>query len=94
MRSRSIGREIEKTEELIRRCNYKKEIHFRPPYDTKLDELMVGEHCGCRSMRKVVEDNQFLLHLCGHLHENEEKKDNIGKTQVINPSHEGTLIEI
>ncbi len=65
-----------------------------PPYGTKLDYLE-GEHVGCKSINKFIEENDdVLLAVSGHLHENFGIEDRIKKTKVINPGPMGKIIEI
>jgi len=55
-------------------------ITHAPPYGTKLDLLPFPGHVGCQSIVKVIIDLKPVIHLSGHLHENEGKKDKIGNT--------------
>lgn len=64
-----------------------------PPYRTRLDKL-TSEHCGNKSFRNFIAKNKIDLMICGHLHENFGKEDNIGKTKVINPGPFGRMIEV
>lgn len=64
-----------------------------PPYKTKLDELY-GEHVGNKTLANFIRKNQPNLAICGHIHENEYKKDKIKKTIVINPGPEGRILRI
>lgn len=54
-----------------------------PPFGTGVDLARSGAHIGSRAVRKVIEEKQPLVHLCGHCHEafGEEK---IGRTTSIN----------
>ena len=73
----------------------KKKILFithQPPHNTKVD--FIWNHHGNKSYTKFDRKIQPLLHVCGHLHETQGKKDRIGKTMVINPGPKGQLIEI
>jgi Icc-related predicted phosphoesterase len=60
-----------------------------PPYNTTLDILHYGEHCGSMAVREFIERHQPYLTLHGHVHESPEKSgvisDKIGKTISINP---------
>ncbi len=64
-----------------------------PPYKTKLDNLN-GEHCGNKTLRHFVEKSKIDLHICGHLHENFGKEDEIKNTRVVNPGMFGRIIKI
>ncbi|MFC1801362.1 metallophosphoesterase [Nanoarchaeota archaeon] len=64
-----------------------------PPHGTKLDEID-GKSVGNEDIRKGIERLVPKLVICGHLHENADKIDSIGKTKVVNPGYEGMVIEI
>ena len=68
-------------------------ITHASPYKTKLD-LIVGSHCGNKTLRNFIIKNKIDLHICGHLHENFGKKDKIRKTEIINPGPYGKIIRI
>jgi uncharacterized protein len=63
-----------------------------PPYGTKLDKL--GEYVGNKSYTAAIKRYKPVLHVCGHLHENEGKRDMINQTIVINPGPNGKVIMI
>lgn len=80
----------------IFKTEYKKDYKFifvthEPPFNTKLD--LIGNHAGSREIREFIKKYQPLYCICGHLHENEGKKDRIGKTMIINPGA-GKIIEV
>ena len=85
----------EKFQKIIRKNKDKKIIFIThaPPYRTKLD-LMVGSHCGNKTFRNFVSRNKIDLYICGHLHENFNKRDHIKKTHIINPGPYGKIIKI
>lgn len=68
-----------------------------PPYDTKADLLPSGTHAGSTSIRKIIEEYQPSLNVCGHIHES-MGMDKIGNTRIINPGEVsngyGCLIDI
>jgi len=68
-------------------------VTHAPPYKTNVDYL-AGSHCGNKSIRHFVENNNINLVICGHLHENFGKEDTIRKTKIINPGPFGKLIEV
>lgn len=72
-------------------------ITHAPPYDTKTDLLPSGVHVGSTSIRKLIEEFQPTLNICGHIHES-RGIDEIGKTRVLNSGElaegYGCLIEI
>lgn len=59
-------------------------ITHAPPYGTETDQLPSGEHVGSISVRKIIEELQPSLNICGHIHE-ARGMDKIGKTKIINP---------
>ncbi len=59
-------------------------VTHAPPYDTKTDLLPSGEHAGSTSIRKIIEEYQPSLCVCGHIHES-RGVDEIGETKIINP---------
>ncbi|MBI2651682.1 metallophosphoesterase [Candidatus Woesearchaeota archaeon] len=67
-------------------------VTHAPPYKTKLD-LIVGSHCGNKTLRRFIEKNKIDLNICGHLHENFGKRDYIKKTFIINPGPYGKMIK-
>jgi Icc-related predicted phosphoesterase len=68
-------------------------ITHAPPYKTKLD-LVIGSHCGNKTLKNFIVRNRIYLNICGHLHENFNKKDKIKRTEVINPGPYGKIIKI
>ena len=73
----------------------KKKIIFithQPPHGTRLD--FIWKHHGNKSYTRFVRKVQPLLHVCGHLHETQGKKDRIGKTALINPGPKGQIVEV
>ncbi len=67
-------------------------VSHEPPYGTKLD--MINGHCGSKSLRKFIKENNLKLVICGHLHENKNKTDKINDTLIINPGPYGKIIDI
>lgn len=65
-----------------------------PPHNTVMDMPFENHHSGSLSYRKVIEDIQPLLVLCGHIHEGEHLIDTIGKTLILNPGPDGELIDL
>jgi Icc-related predicted phosphoesterase len=59
-------------------------VTHAPPLNTKTDLLPSGDHVGSESIRKVIEEFQPILNVCGHIHES-RAMDEIGKTKVVNP---------
>jgi len=79
--------------ELEKLFENKKELIFLThdvPYNCKLDKInnskspIDGYHIGDETYREFIEKYQPILHICGHMHEN-QGKIKIGKTLVVNP---------
>jgi uncharacterized protein len=59
-------------------------VTHAPPLGTKTDILPSGKHVGSESLRKIIEEFQPTINLCGHIHES-MAIDKIGKTSIVNP---------
>jgi len=59
-------------------------VTHAPPYNTKTDLLPSGDHAGSTSIRKIIEEYQPSLNVCGHIHES-KGIDTIGRTKIVNP---------
>lgn len=59
-------------------------VTHAPPFQTNTDLLPSGMHVGSESLRRLIEEHQPSINICGHIHES-RGMDEIGKTQVINP---------
>lgn len=68
-------------------------VTHAPPYHTKLDYIH-GESAGNKSIRDFIDKHNPILAISGHLHENSEKMEKIGKSVVINPGPNGKIIEV
>lgn len=64
-----------------------------PVYGTKTDYLDLLGHVGSKSARDFISAINPVAVICGHLHENEEITDRVGKTLVINPGKNGKILE-
>lgn len=83
---------LEKAHSKIKDAKKRIMITHAPPYGTTLDALWV--HVGSKGVRKVIEEFQPDLALCGHIHETFGKHTTIGKTKVINVGPKGIIIDI
>lgn len=72
-------------------------VTHAPPKDTETDKVAHGSHVGSESVRKIIEEYQPRLNLCGHIHE-ARAFDMIENTVIANPGMledgYGCLIEI
>jgi len=66
----------------------------QPPYNTKLDYIKGIGHQGNKSIRKFINILKPILAISGHLHENENKKDKVYSTIIINPGTKGKVLDI
>jgi Icc-related predicted phosphoesterase len=68
-------------------------VTHAPPYKTEVDKVH-GTYAGNKSIRNFIVETKPVLHVCGHLHENEGKEDTIGKTRIINPGFLGKIVSV
>ncbi len=87
-----IEKILEKAHEPIKNAKHKILITHTPPYGTTIDALW--EHVGSKGVRKVIENVQPEIALCGHIHETFGKSDKIGNTTIVNVGKDGIIIEI
>jgi putative phosphoesterase len=59
-------------------------VTHAPPYNTKTDLIPSGDHVGSKSIRRIIEEFQPSLNICGHIHE-AIAIDKIGDTIIVNP---------
>ncbi len=64
-------------------------VTHAPPLDTNSDKIASGAHVGSRAVRKIIEETQPTLNVCGHVHES-IGQDTIGNTVVVNPGDANT----
>ncbi len=64
-----------------------------PPFATALD-LLGERHVGNKDYRKFIERMRPVLVVSGHLHETAGATDSIGRTKLVNPGPEGSVIEL
>jgi putative phosphoesterase len=79
-----IYQQLEKLMKEIEKEEIRILVTHVPPYDTKTDALPSGDHAGSKSVRKIIEEFQPTLNLCGHIHE-AKAIDRIGETIIVNP---------
>ncbi|PKL68619.1 MAG: metallophosphoesterase [Methanobacteriales archaeon HGW-Methanobacteriales-1] len=59
-------------------------VTHAPPLNTNADKLPNGDHVGSESIRKIIEDYNPDINICGHIHE-AQSIDQIGETIILNP---------
>jgi putative phosphoesterase len=79
-----IYNEIKKLMKQIENQEIRILVTHAPPYNTKTDLIPSGDHVGSKSIRRIVEEFQPSLNLCGHIHE-AIAIDKIGNTTIVNP---------
>src|SRR3989344_7213630 len=62
------------------------------PSNTKMDKLVPNS--GSNGLRKIIEEIQPDMLICGHIHEASGTEDVIGKTRIINVAKTSKIIEI
>ncbi|MFH0977913.1 MAG: metallophosphoesterase [Candidatus Woesearchaeota archaeon] len=88
------AREVEKSIEKKRTTDSRLVVvTHAAPYKTRLD-LLFGKHHGNESVRGFIERLRPNIAVCGHFHENQGKQDKIGNSLIINPGHDGRIVEI
>lgn len=89
---------LEKATELFQKIVRKEDnvvfITHGPAYHTQLDYLEWAGHVGCKSRRKFITTIKPILHISGHLHEHMHEHALLGKTVLVNPGADGTIIEL
>jgi len=65
-----------------------------PPKGTALDRAGAGLHFGSSAVKQFVEEHQPAYFFCGHIHEAEGARANIGNTKGVNVGKRGFLLEI
>ncbi len=67
-------------------------VTHSPPYNTKLDMIRSKDHVGSLAIRSIIEKNQPLISLHGHIHETVEVsgtfKEKIGKTLCLSAGND------
>lgn len=79
-----IYEQVKKVMDEVSKENITILVTHAPPYETRADVLPSGEHAGSTSIRKIVDEYQPSLNLCGHIHES-MTVDQVGRTTVVNP---------
>jgi Icc-related predicted phosphoesterase len=76
--------EVKKAVENIKDHEITLLVTHAPPYGTKTDLLPSGKHAGSKSVRRIIEEYQPSINICGHIHES-RGTDKIGDTHIVNP---------
>ncbi len=69
-------------------------ICHAPPYGTALDQIRNGLHAGSTAVRDFIQAHQPDFFFCGHIHEAEGVRIEMGKTHAMNVGKQGYLLEL
>jgi Icc-related predicted phosphoesterase len=78
---------------LLNSCEKKVFLFHAPPLDTKLD-LIGSSHNGNQTEKELILRYKPGLVVCGHFHENADKRERTEGGVLINPGPAGWLIEL
>jgi uncharacterized protein len=79
-----LERRVESAFAAVADCQFRIFCPHAPPEGTACDRLRDGRHVGSVVVRRIVEQEQPDLVLCGHIHE-ARSVDEIGRTRIVNP---------
>lgn len=70
-------------------------VTHSPPYNSGVDRTSAGVSAGSRAIRKIIEEKEPFMDICGHIHER-EGETNIGETKVVKvpPAAKGRAVQI
>ena len=57
-------------------------VTHAPPYNTGMDLTRSGVAAGSKSIRRIIEERQPLVNVCGHIHE-QEGEARLGRTVIV-----------
>lgn len=57
-------------------------VTHSPPYDSGVDKTSAGVSAGSKSIRRIIEEKQPFMNICGHIHEAGGEAV-IGETRII-----------
>jgi Icc-related predicted phosphoesterase len=84
----------EEAEELLAGCPRRAVLVVHsPPFDT-VDNDSSGRVRGSETIRRIVEDRQPALVVCGHIHSDWGKRVEVGATPVVNAGPAGVVLEL
>lgn len=75
---------LSKFKDVLSSDSYTILVTHAPPFDTNADKIDSGDHVGSKGIRKIIEETQPTLNVCGHVHES-IGQDKIGDTVIVNP---------
>ncbi|WP_409200749.1 metallophosphoesterase [Methanobrevibacter sp. DSM 116169] len=64
--------------------NIKILLTHAPPADTKADLTSSGDHVGSQSIKRIIQEFNIDINLCGHIHE-AQSIDEMSGTIIVNP---------
>ena len=69
-------------------------VTHAPIYGTKTDYIEWAGHVGSTSALKLIKEVKPMLVICGHIEENFNQIDSVGKTVIINPGDKGKILKV
>ena len=79
-----LYKELSKYDDVLSSDSFTILVTHAPPINTKADKIEGDIHVGSEGIRKIVEQTQPTLNICGHVHE-AVAIDKIGNTTIVNP---------
>ena len=92
LRAKDFENFIKKNNSIIKKNKKIVLIIHQPPYGAL--DLVMREHTGNKSFADFIYRYNPILVFCGHLHENENKENRLGKALIINPGPNGRIISL
>lgn len=83
---------LRKVNSRIKNVNKKVMVTHLHPSGSRMDKLVPNS--GSKGLKRIIDELQPDLLLCGHIHEASGTEDIIGKTRIINVAKTSKIIEI
>lgn len=90
----SFDLDEETASELLRGCPEQCVLVTHSPPLGVVDRSSTGRQLGSRAIRSVIETQQPLLSVCGHIHDQWEQTERIGRTPVVNAGPRGVIWQL
>jgi len=81
---KELGAALRKAYEDVKEARVKILFSHPPPFNTRVDRVVSGEHVGSTAVRTFLEESDCSVCVCGHIHE-AVGTDRVGSTSVLNP---------
>jgi Icc-related predicted phosphoesterase len=80
---KELGGLLRQGYEAVAGCSTTVLVSHAPPYNTKLDKIAGGIHCGSQVVKEFIKMKALTLCLSGHIHES-ANRDMVGETVCVN----------